>query len=474
MYRVRSTIARLRWPRELMRTTRGIAMVAVLGVVLAACASTTSGPVSSTKTITWFVRTQPAENAWEVQVIAQYEKLHPLVHIHRIIVPESEFDSKLDALYAAGTPPDIFNHWGVDGFADYYAKGMIQSISPYIKKYHFNINQIPAGVLKFSVHKGQYWGIPITTAPTFIVYNKTLFEKHHLPIPPTSWTDKSWNYKTFMHDAQVLTTNTGNAATETWGFNPWGASWGPRWTYAWLWNGDPFSKTGGRTNEAAYRTGVVTTADAATNPGVVDAVRWLAGLVKAHISPVPASGAAAGAAPDPMFSGRVGMEGDIMFWLAEAPTIKPTFKWGLAPLPWMTSTQPTGPRFTDIWMLAKGASHPNTAFQFMEYISSGKGLDEYLAATHRLPAIPSLAPIVFKGIAATPGFSMSMAGLKQVLLGGVKYSHESPNHTLINYPQWYHVWNAETADIWDGSTSPSAALHTIDTDWQAMIKAGVK
>ena len=464
------TLGGRRWARGGARAGFGLALAAGAFSGLGPSSSAAAAP---TKTITWFVRTQPAENKWEATVVAQFEKLHPNIHVSEIIVPQSEFDTKLDALFAAGQPPDIFNHWGVDGFADYYAKGMIQPITSYIKKFHFNMSAISPNILKFGTKQGQVYGIPVTSAPSFIVYNKTLFQKYHLAIPPTSWTDRSWNYATFMHDAKVLTTNTGNPAKETWGFNPWGASWNPRWVYAWLWNGDPFTPAGGRTGEAAYRTGVITSADAASNPGVVSAVKWMAGMVSSHIAPVPGQAELSGAV-DPMFSGRVGMEGDIMFWLAEAPTVKPNFKWGVAPLPWMTSTQPTGARFTDLWMLAKGARHPNAAFQFMKYISSGTGLREYLQATHRLPAVPSLAPLVFKGIAATPGFSMSMAGLKSVLLGGLKYSHESPNHTLISYPQWYHVWNAGTQRIWDGSAGVSTALHAIDTTWEGMIHSGVK
>ena len=449
-------------------------VMVVLSVGTAGCgAAKTSTSASSAKTITWFVRTQPAENKWEHTMIQQYEHLHPNIRISLIVVPHSEFDTKLDALFASGNPPDLFNHWGVDGFADYYAKAMIQPLTPYLKRYHFNIHQIPANVLSFVKKKGQYYGIPVTTAPMFIVYNKTLFAEHHLPFPPTSWNDKAWNYATFMHDVKILTTNVNNPNKETWGFSPWGYSWQPSWAYSWLWNGEPFRAKGGRTNESAYQTGIIKHADAAVNPGVVTAMNWINGMIKKKEAPVPTQAVYSGAT-DPMMSGRIGMEGDIIAWLVLAKSVHPSFKWGIAPLPWMSSTQPAGPRFTDVWMLAKGAPHPNATFQFMEFISSGKGLNEYIQDTDRLPVIPSAQHLTWSVISKTPGFSMSVSGLKQVILGGIKHSHESPNHTLVNFPQWYKVWHEETQAIWDGSSGVIPALKKVDSAWRAMIQSRVQ
>ena len=125
-------------------------------------------------------------------------------------------------------------------------------------------------------------------------------------------------------------------------------------------------------------------------------------------------------------------------------------------------------------MLAKGAPHPNATFQFMEFISSGKGLNEYIQDTDRLPVIPSAQHLTWSVISKTPGFSMSVSGLKQVILGGIKHSHESPNHTLVNFPQWYKVWHEETQAIWDGSSGVIPALKKVDSAWRAMIQSRVQ
>ncbi|MBV7328807.1 extracellular solute-binding protein [Chloroflexi bacterium TSY] len=75
-------------------------------------------PASEPVQLSWIMRSQPRENEWEEERVATWQEQNPGQEVNLIIVPFNEMDPKLNAMIAAGTPPDIFSQWGQSGFGD--------------------------------------------------------------------------------------------------------------------------------------------------------------------------------------------------------------------------------------------------------------------------------------------------------------------------------------------------------------------
>ncbi|HIC89784.1 MAG TPA: extracellular solute-binding protein, partial [Anaerolineae bacterium] len=115
--------------------------------------ATKAPPPAEKVTVTWYVRSQPDEQPWEQDiVIPEFEKLHPNIKINLVIVPWDDFDTKMQAMFAAGEGPDIWSHWGPSGFQDYRIRGLIQDLTPYIEKDNFDLSDfIPEVLDKYKV-----------------------------------------------------------------------------------------------------------------------------------------------------------------------------------------------------------------------------------------------------------------------------------------------------------------------------------
>src|SRR5687768_4049736 len=79
-----------------------------------------AAPKALAGTVQWFMSANAAELAWEQAAVNGFKAVTPGVTINLETVPTSgEFDPKLTALVAGGTPPDVWTHWGQSGFGDY-------------------------------------------------------------------------------------------------------------------------------------------------------------------------------------------------------------------------------------------------------------------------------------------------------------------------------------------------------------------
>ena len=98
--------------------------------------------------VIWYVRTEEAEQPWEQEVvIPDFESKHPNIKINLTIVPWDDFDTKMQTMIAAGTPPDVWSHWGPSGFADYVKRGLVADLTPYIEKDNYDLSDFIPEVL---------------------------------------------------------------------------------------------------------------------------------------------------------------------------------------------------------------------------------------------------------------------------------------------------------------------------------------
>ena len=441
--------------------SKKIAGVTMAAVAMAGVLGTGAASANATRTITWLVRTDPVMNPWERATIKAFEAVHPNIKVQMILSPSgAPFDQKLLTMVAAGDPPDIFSHWGNDSWADFVYRGIAQNLTPYIQKTHFSFAGMDPALLKQYSIGNKVYGIPFATGGSYLFYNMSLLKKAHIPIPTTNWNDRSWNWPTVLKDARKMTVHSAKLASMQWGFND--ELW-PENANFWLFGGDIFPAS-------AYRTGVVQKVSA-TSPAVEQAVQWQRNLIYTYkVAPTPAQTTGLSTTEDPFLSGKIGMEmtGIWGFWV-----FKPAkFQWGAAPLPYVKTDRNV--LFTDPWMMAKGAAHPNAAWTFLQWLANPKEGDRtYVLTSGVFPVWKQLVPVWAQNEHKLHPW-MSVASLIQLGNGSMQHGSESANHLLINYGQMDSVMGNVLQPVWTGKTAPKAALAELQTQLTQTIKeAGI-
>ena len=129
----------------------------------------TAAPAAEGQTeVIWYVRSNDDEQKWEEQVIKDFEAANPNIKINLVVTPWADFDTKMQTMIAAGTPPDIWSHWGPSGFADYVERGLVADLTPYIEKDSFDLSDFEEAVLDIYKVDGKIMGMPILTTGSFV------------------------------------------------------------------------------------------------------------------------------------------------------------------------------------------------------------------------------------------------------------------------------------------------------------------
>jgi multiple sugar transport system substrate-binding protein len=186
------------------------------------------GPNGGT-VVRWFIGlgagTQPAQIGPEQAFITAYNSSQSDVYLQYEIVDNTQAANILKTEIAAGNAPDIIGPVGVEGlnlFADQLLdlKSLIQStgyqstgVDPALVDFFNSLGQDGATV-----------GLPFAVYPSYIFYNKDLFDEAGLPTPPTKVGDlydgKPWDLDALRSLAMKLTVDkNGKDATQA-GFDP--------------------------------------------------------------------------------------------------------------------------------------------------------------------------------------------------------------------------------------------------------------
>jgi multiple sugar transport system substrate-binding protein len=172
--------------------------------------------------VTWFVglgagtdpKVIPDEKAW----VDNYNKSQKEACVLLNIVAntgQNSYDA-LRALVAGGNAPDIVGPVGKAGRASF--QGAWADITPLAEAAGFDLSAYDPALLEFVKDEGVLVGIPFALFPSFIYYNKKLFDEAQLPYPPhkvgEQYDGKDWNLETLQDLAMKLTVDAnGNDAT---------------------------------------------------------------------------------------------------------------------------------------------------------------------------------------------------------------------------------------------------------------------
>jgi multiple sugar transport system substrate-binding protein len=168
-------------------------------------ADTQGGSSTSTSTsekapagvITIRTTIQPGELS-DIQ-IKEFEKQNPNIHVE--LIPADE--TKLMAMIAAGTPPDVIRISGVQELPTYVTRGLALNLDPYFENSKLIKQDDLLPVTNIFKYNGSWYGLPKDWSPDQTLFiNKKLFEKAGVPIPDPK---TPLTYSALLGIAQKLT-----------------------------------------------------------------------------------------------------------------------------------------------------------------------------------------------------------------------------------------------------------------------------
>ncbi len=373
----------------------------------------TQAPAPAKQTeVTWYTRVNEAEQKWEIEtVIPNFQRAYPGIKINLVAVPAADYDRRLQAMVTSGAGPDIWSHWGTNGFQDYVKRGWVADLTAYIENEKFDLSDFLPEVLDIYKVDGKLMGLPFVSTGSFIFYNKDLFDKAAVKYPTTDWDDKSWTWAAFLDKCKALTSIKGDPKTDAYGCN---LDLHPNEAYAWLWGVDIFP-------DSAYKTGFADKSNLA-DPKVSAAYQARQDLIwKNKYMPDPDTTNA-----NSFKDGSIAMNLTTGQGWQNFSDIK-NFKWAVAALPYGGDGR-RDVTFTDPWMMSSKTAHPQEAWTFMKYLASPQIQESWLKLVNTPPVRKSLLE---KWAVQFP--NMGAEEVKQVFLGALKYGRETPGHMLARY-----------------------------------------
>lgn len=184
--------------------------------------TTAEGCAPGATNIVWFIGlgagSQPNDVEKEKAWAAKYNssQTEACVILNVVYNTGSNSYDALRAQIAAGNVPDIVGPVGKAGRASF--QGSWADLEPLAQAAGYDLSQYDPKLLDFMKDEGVLVGIPFALFPSFIYYNKALFDEAQLPYPPHKvgemYDGKPWNLETFTELAQKLTVDAnGNDAT---------------------------------------------------------------------------------------------------------------------------------------------------------------------------------------------------------------------------------------------------------------------
>jgi len=449
------------------------------GAALAACvptggaqpeagAGSESAAAGEATTITYLIRSDIGlkMQEWTEQAVAEFEEMHPEIAVETIGVPWGDYNAKLLAMYAGGTPPEVSANYAA-GFPTFYANDAILPLDDFIQADDTDISVIAQQARNAVTREGQLWALPLAHLPTVVFYNKALFDEAGVDTPPVDWEDMSWTTDEILARAQAIAHDVDNPSEAVWGLI---FGTGQLGVFSWLWGIDPFSGASDPAEAEAYRTGIVTEAHF-DDPQMVDFIQWVRDLTYEHgVSPRPSdTDALSQTVGWPLMSGRIAMAINGLWAVQNFREVEPSWEWGIGAFPYGPAENNITPLFNDSWMLGANSGNPEAGFEFLKYLGLENGARLYAEITGFFPAHTENYSIWFDSTMEIPNLALSRAELEQVILSAFDHGFVTPGKTLDSYPEWNQVFNQTTAPIWNNEVSVAEGLQNVQQQFETTI-----
>jgi multiple sugar transport system substrate-binding protein len=176
--------------------------------------------------IEWYVGLGTGENEEQIPteeaVVEAFNDANPGINLTLTVVDNTEAATTLATRIAAGDAPDIIGPIGIRGLQSF--GDQLLDIGPYIESSGVDLSEIPQALIDVYNVDGKQIGIPMAVYPSFIYYNKTLFDEADLAYPPhevgEQYEGQDWTWETVRELALQLTVDANGADATSAEFDP--------------------------------------------------------------------------------------------------------------------------------------------------------------------------------------------------------------------------------------------------------------
>jgi multiple sugar transport system substrate-binding protein len=344
-------------PAALLATSAVLTLAACGGPAASSSTSSTSSSTASTSgvaNITW--QTMWSGNTLTLlnQMVTEFNKTHPDIHVTESNIPSATGDAKLLSEIAAGDPPDVFTEWN-PVLGEYAADGTITAMTPYLTGTYAGLEkwEYPIAV-QGGEYKGTLYALPMSMNSWALYYNKSMLKAAGISSPPTTLAQ--------LYADQAKEWKISGSKLEQIGFDPdAGGNAGFEYYGSFFGAVNCFGSGGKYSFE--------------TCPGALTEANFLAQYDSYPLSDVEAMqaayGAVAGGDDDPFVAGKMGFDMDGPWEGAQnIPVTNPSMNsnFGVVAFPG-TVGQPSTFGQGNYNIIPKGASNPQAAFTFAAWLA---------------------------------------------------------------------------------------------------------
>lgn len=387
------------------RSLQGAAVVALLGLTVAACGSSSPAAASGSSRSATTVGGSGASSATTASggsgkltgnltlsvqsfggpilapVLKAWEAANPGVHVSEAVAPSggaaTAYQTSLLTQKLAGDLPDIVNPQDV--LAPTLEKdGIIQSLSPYLakgepyKQSYWLPNILASYIPTIGKNKGQVFALPNEADAVVVYYNMNEFKAAGVPYPTDNWT---WSQ--MLADAAKLKVMKSGTQTQ------WGLCDTPDWQAVY----NPLMKAFGVTSLSETKANLA-------SPGSLKAWHMLISPTQNGDAVPYSTYLSAGSNCAALFdSGQAAMYFGVRGQLPTVrPAVKGKFNFNVVPMPFVQGihgpTRPTGAG-SIAWALSTQAKDIPNALAFFKFLFSPQGQAIEEKGYGVVPAIPS-------------------------------------------------------------------------------------
>ena len=426
-----------------MKQTRR-AVLAAAPFVLAACggtAATGSGPsgdaapaaqIKPGATIQWAVDEGPTRSPLREDQVKLFKTQFPNLNVEYIL--GSTGTEKLQSLFAAGTPPDMFRQ-ETAGLAFFASKSQMAPLDPFIKRDKYDLTDFFPAAWELWKWKGKYYGLPFLGIRIGF-FNRALAQQTGAKVP-TTWKDPAWTFQAFLEASQKMTARSGATVNR---FGADMAAANARRDYqVWLWNngGDLFNADGTKIEF--------------DQPAGMEALEFLVDLIHKHrVSPTPQELQGQGNTAARFQNGSLAMYHAPVNGVASHRT-SANFDWSLFGMPKGKAKSISSSGGGVGWFMTAASKVKDETWELMKVLGSKEGV--------RLEAVRGEAPPSRRSVANEPAFinpPEAPKGDMKVVVEALEAIHVET--ALLNGVEIDRILNEELTPVWRGEKALRQAI----------------
>lgn len=137
-------------------------------------------------------------------IAADYQKAHPNVTVRFDTIPFAEYVSKVTIQLNSSDPPDA--GWIVEASAPTFIEaGTLANLGPTLKQNpDYDYADLTESAMELWVRNNAVYGVPFSTSPFLIIYNRDLFETAGVETPDQQLANGKWTWEALAEAARII------------------------------------------------------------------------------------------------------------------------------------------------------------------------------------------------------------------------------------------------------------------------------